>query len=135
MTYLVKMKSGETFVVPENVGEAILEARAPKISWTKSNGMREQVDLNAIARVTPEEEVETSAIPKLESPKRLYNRAERVQAIEQLIKGIKKFMAAETHSDKSDKLLKRMEEHLSLAKSSPDVPRPMSIRTLYGYGD
>jgi len=142
MKYFIIYKgTGEKEVVPEVVGNTILEAKSPKIGWTDKKG-RHQIDLAMVGRIIPEEEYyenhpderPVNIYKELELPApKTFTKIEGIRATEQLIKGLTKFMSENSHTFKSTNLLKIMEEKLEKNKLLPNnsiIKNP--IKEVYG---
>jgi len=122
MSYLVKMMDGLEITVPNRVGEAILEAKVDRINWGKT-----MINLRSISSLIPYNDDEDDYL-KLSSPK-IYNKTERIGALEQLIKGLEKHIKENEYTTKSIKLLERMKLKLQEAidaKESVEFNNPVN---------
>lgn len=113
MNYLVKMMDNSEIVVPEHIGEAILEAKVERITWNKI-----MINLRSISSVKPETESNLNYL-SLPEPK-MFNKKEKIRAINEMIKGLNKFLRENEHTDKSEKLLEKMGLKLEEAKKLPN---------------
>jgi hypothetical protein len=113
MNYKIKMSDKTEFIVPENVGEAILEAKTDRITWNKR-----MINLKSISSVQPEAE---ELIKPLElTTTKIYTKRDRISALEGLTKGLNLFISGGKCSFKSKKLLDKMKLKLTEAQGLPE---------------
>ena len=128
MKYFVIYKSSnEKELVPEVVANALFEAKSPKIAWIGKMG-RKQIDLATVGRIIPEEEYYLShpeerphkPVENLLPPIKYYNKNERINAVQNLIKGMEKFVKQNPNAYKAKGLLEKMRERKERFKNEPE---------------
>jgi len=128
MKYFVIYKgSNEKELVPEVVANALFEAKSPKIAWNGELG-RKQIDLATVGRIVPEEEYYLShplerpnkPIENILPPIKYYNKNERINAVQSLIKGMERFVRENPNAKKSKALLEKMKKREERFKSEPE---------------
>lgn len=108
--YKVSLMDGETISVPQLVGEAILRADSPFIKF----GQR-MINLKGISRIEPE--VDETRYPALPEPKKFTSK-ERLSALQQMAKGLRKFCSENEGSTKAEAILERMNKAIEVARTS-----------------
>lgn len=125
LNYVVCKYDGSIEIVPEIVGQAILEAKSPKIAWTKKDGGNRMLDLKLVSDLFTEEDYYkahpdkrpafTPEYKELPSPKK-YTKIEAVSALQSMVKGLSKFCERNPNANKAKALLDKMKLRLEDTK-------------------
>lgn len=130
MNYIIKYKDGSKEIVPEVVADAVLKAASPKIAWTDKNG-KKQIDLVMISKLLPVEDYYNqypeerphddlgNVTNKLLSIN--YGEVKGLSAVNNLIKGLEKFIKYNQSNLNAKILLKKMTFNLERIKNGEKV--------------
>ena len=109
MKYIISMMDGTKTTVPQQVGEAVLEAKSPFVKF--GNRM---FNLKSISKIEPSNEADLST-PQLSKPK-IYTKRSRIRALESLLRGLNKSLIGATKPEVINSIIERADKKLKEAK-------------------
>lgn len=109
MNYLIKKFDGTSEVVPEKVAEAIFAAKTPKVVWVSKAGGKRMIAIAEVSDISPENE----PVKHLSLPAKTYTKVEALKALQEIVKGLKKFISRNPAAEKAKAILLKMEQRIA----------------------